>query len=80
MAIVISDEVLNKVELSGNELLIELACFLYKTKRLSGGKARKLADLSQIQFQQELSKREIDLHYTREDLDLDMKNLGIDLK
>ena len=80
MAIVISDEILDKVDLTGNELLTELACFLYKTKKLSTGKARKLANLDQIQFQKELSKREIDIHYTKEDLNLDMKNLGIDLK
>lgn len=80
MAVVISDQVLRKVDLSGSELLIELACFLYEKKKLSSGKARKLANLSQIDFQKELSKRDVDLHYTKEDLDLDMKNLGIKLK
>jgi len=79
MAVVISDQVLKTVELSGDELLIELACFLYKTKRLSSGKCRNLANLSHIEFQKELSKREIDRHYSQEDLDLDLKNLGVEL-
>jgi predicted HTH domain antitoxin len=79
MAVVISDELLSNVELTGTELLVELACFLYKTKKISAGKACKLANLNHLNFQQELAKREIDIHYSREDLDLDMSNLGIGL-
>lgn len=62
MAIVKSDEVIDQVELASIQLLVELACFLYKTKRLNTGKARRLPNLSQIQYQQELSKREINLY------------------
>ncbi len=79
MALVISDELLDKAQLSENELLVDLACFLYDKKRLSMGKARGLANLNQIEFQMELAKREIDIHYTEEDLQKDLKNLGIEL-
>ncbi len=43
------------------------------------GKARELASLSLLDFQKELAKREIDIHYTQEDLNKDLRNLGISL-
>lgn len=79
MALVISDETLSTVQLSAEELLIDIACLLYERKRMSMGQARKLAHLDHISFQQELSKRNIDLHYSEIDLKKDLKNLGIDL-
>jgi len=79
MALVITDQELEGIQLTASELLVELACYLYKTKRLSLGKAKKLANLGQIEFQQELSKRDIDIHFTKADLDQDLKNLGIEL-
>lgn len=79
MALVISDETLSTVQLSAEELLVDIACLLYERKRMSMGQARKLALLDHISFQQELSKRNIDLHYSEIDLKKDLKNLGIDL-
>ena len=79
MALIISDSVLEQAQISAEELLIDIACFLYEHKRLSTGQARLLADLNQIEFQQELTKRGIDLHYTEEDLEKDLNNLGINL-
>jgi predicted HTH domain antitoxin len=43
------------------------------------GKARLLAGLDLLSFQKELAKRKIDIHYTEEDLDKDLSNLGIKL-
>lgn len=57
MALIITDEILAKAQLSDNELLVELACYLYEKKKLSMGRARGLANLDQIAFQQELAKR-----------------------
>ena len=48
---------------------------LYDTERLSMGQARNLAQLDQISFQKELSKRNVFLKYDVEDLELDLKNL-----
>lgn len=79
MALIISDETLAKAQLSEQELLVDIACYLYEKKRLSMGKARALAGLNLIDFQQELAKREIDIHYTQEDLNKDLDNLGITL-
>ncbi len=79
MALIISDEILSKAQLSENELLIDLACYLYEKKKLSMGRARGLANLNQMEFQMELAKRDINIHYTEEDLQKDLKNLGISL-
>ena len=79
MAIVITDDVLEKVQMSGDEFLIDIACYLYEKKRLSMGKARTLSQLDQISFQKELAKRSIDLHYDEADLKVDLDNLGISL-
>ena len=43
------------------------------------GQARHLAGLDQISFQKELAKRDILIHYTEEDLNQDLRNLGIEI-
>ena len=79
MALIIPDEVLIKAQVSAEVLLIDLACYLYDKKRMSTGQARHLVGLDPISFQKELAKRDINIHYTEEDLDKDLKNLGIHL-
>lgn len=79
MAIIITDDLLSRAQLTEDEFLVDIACYLYDKKRLSMGKARALTGLNLIDFQKELSAREIDIHYTEEDLNKDLKNLGIDL-
>ena len=79
MALIITDDILSKARLSADELLIDLACYLYDKKRMSMGQARHLTGLDQISFQKELAKRDIYIHYTEEDLEKDLQNLGIDL-
>jgi predicted HTH domain antitoxin len=79
MALIITDDTLAKAKLSAEELLIDLACYLYDKKRISMGQGRQLTGLDQISFQKELAKRDINIHYTSEDLDKDLKNLGISL-
>lgn len=79
MALIITDETLTKAKTSAEELLIDLACYLYDKKRMSMGQARHLAGLDQISFQKELAKRDIYIHYTEDDLKKDLDNLGIRL-
>jgi len=79
MALIITDDTLSKARLSADELLVDLACYMYDKKRLSMGQARHLAELDQIRFQMELAKCDIYIHYTEEDLKKDLQNLGIDL-
>ena len=77
MAIIISDDLLAKAQLSEGDFLIDIACYLYDKKRLSMGKARALTGLNLLDFQKELAAREIDIHYTEADLNKDLENLGL---
>ncbi|PPK86731.1 putative HTH domain antitoxin [Neolewinella xylanilytica] len=77
MAVVISDAVLKKVHMTGEDLLTDLACYLYDKSRLSFGKASELSGLNYLQFQKALAERSIDIKYAEEDLNIDLKNLGI---
>lgn len=79
MALIIEDELLEQVQMTGNELLVDIACFLYQKKKLGGGKARQLAGLNHLEFQKALAARAIEIHYTEEDLRTELDNLGISL-
>lgn len=79
MALIITDEVLSKAQVSANELLVDLACYLYEKKKMSMGQAKILAGINQMEFQRALAERNIDIHYTEEDLQKDLQNLGISL-
>ncbi len=75
MDLLIKEEVLQKAEITAEELLIEMAVHLYDTGRLSMGQARNLAGLDQIAFQKEMAKRDVYIKYDAEDLKTDLKNL-----
>ncbi len=75
MTINIPDSVLAQANIKPDELLIELAVFLYDKGQFSMGKAKRLARLDQISFQKELAKRNVYIKYDMEDLEKDLKNL-----
>lgn len=75
MPLVISDDILEKTHLSANEILVELAVYLYAQKKLSSGQARKLAQLDVISFQKELAKRNVNINYDVEELKKDIETL-----
>jgi len=77
MALVIPNEILEQADLSADELLVELACFLYHRESLSFGQARALSKLNQQDFQSELGKRGVEINYSLSDYEQDLKNLGI---
>jgi len=51
---------------------VELAVTLYARGILSLGQARRLAGLSKWEFLEELAKRGVERHYTREELEDDI--------
>lgn len=77
MTLVIPDEILLEARLSPSELRAELAVFLYEKKRISIGKARKMAGLSLIDFQKALTQRNVYIHYDVKELETDLKNLNL---
>ena len=68
-------ELLDEMQLSPEELRIAIAVYLYDQERLSIGRAKKLAGLTQIAFQQELTKRGVHIKYDIGDLEKDLSNL-----
>ncbi len=73
--LVIKKEMLETINMSRDEVLIELAAHLYETKRLTMGQAKRMAGLDQISFQKELAKRDIYIHMTVEDVMGDVERL-----
>ncbi|MCB0565981.1 MAG: UPF0175 family protein [Phaeodactylibacter sp.] len=73
--LLIKKETLEKAEMSGEELLIELAVYLYDKERMSLGQARNLVGMDVLSFQRELSKRDVYIKYDVEDLEEDLKTL-----
>ncbi|MDY6768783.1 MAG: UPF0175 family protein [Candidatus Nanohaloarchaea archaeon] len=65
-------DVFDSVKLPSKEkeerMRVELAVALYREGALSFGKARELAGMSAEAFHQELGKREVERHYTEEEL------------
>ena len=77
MDLLIKEEYLNQVDMTAQELMIEIAIHLYDIGRLSMGQARTLAHIDQLQFQQELMKRNLYLKYEVEDLEEDLRTINI---
>lgn len=75
MALVISDAFLDRLETTSNDLLVDLACFLYEKGRMSFGKAKTLSGLNRVAFQKALGDRNIYMNYDEEELDVDLENI-----
>lgn len=73
--LIIPAAVIAKTQMSHEEFLVDLAVYLYDKERLSMGQAKKLAGLTQLEFQKEMSKRDVYLKYDIEDLEEDLRNL-----
>ncbi|MGB0930272.1 MAG: UPF0175 family protein [Chitinophagales bacterium] len=76
MVIEIADNILKDMKVTPSQLLIDLAVYLYDKEQISMGQAKKLAQLTQIEFQKEMSKRNVCIKYDMEDLETDLENLN----
>ena len=59
MALIISDEILQDVKMTADEMRLNIAVWLFQIERISIGKASKLAGLSRFVFQKILAERDI---------------------
>ena len=76
MALVISDEDLQRTGLSERDALIEFACRMFQAEKLSLPAAAKLAKLTRVEMEDALFDRRIPAYrYTVEMLEEDMANL-----
>jgi len=75
MNIVIPDELIQRANLTPNQLQIDIACYLYDRELFSMGQAKKIAGLDQISFQKALSSRNYFIRFTENDLKKDLDNI-----
>lgn len=76
MVLTIPDEALAKAGLDERKVLIDFACWMFDTGRLSKFQACKLCGLSRDEFGAELMDRNLPVyHITEEDFEADMKTL-----
>jgi predicted HTH domain antitoxin len=75
MVIEVPDTDLRGIAMTQAGIKLELAVALFEQDKLSLGKARELAGMTLVDFQRELARRQIPLHYDVEDLKLDVATL-----
>lgn len=75
MIIEIENELLQAAAINEQELKIDIIALLYERKVLSLGKAAEKLGIPRIEFQGILIKKGIPLHYSFNDLELDLNNL-----
>ncbi len=77
MIVEIPDQVITQSGLSAKDILLKVALILFQEEKLTLGQASKLAGLHQFEFQKELAKREIPVHYGEEDYERDLQTIGL---
>ncbi len=75
MSLLIPDDILRATRMSPQELRLEIAVMLFVKKKLTLGKAARLAEMSQRDFQHLLGKRKIAPHYGVKDFRKDLQTL-----
>jgi len=76
VVIEIQDELLRGLKLTEPQALLDFAVGLFTERRVTLGRAAEIARLTQADFQQELGRRGIAIHYDLEDLQADLRTLG----
>lgn len=77
MSLIIEDKDLELVQMSEEELRLEIAIMLYEKGKVSAGKASDFSGMNRILFYRELAKREIPVNYDEEELMRDLETIGI---
>jgi predicted HTH domain antitoxin len=75
MSVTISDDILKAAKMTDSQLKLEIAIMLFQQDKISIGKARNLAGMTLLEFQKEIAKRKICIHYDVEELEEDIKTL-----
>ena len=76
MTIEISDQILEKLSITREEVKLEVAVALYAREILTLEQASKMAEVDQLKFQQILGERKIPMHYSKEDFEEGLKTLS----
>lgn len=75
MTIELPDKEIGALHLTNEEARIELACGLYAARKVSMGRAAKIAGIPYVHFMREVGKRGICMNYSMEDLQQDIETV-----
>ena len=76
MTIEVQDESLRGLDLTEPQAVLDLAVGLFTERRVTLGRAAGIARLTQSDFQRELGRRGIPIHYDVDDLQADLRTLA----
>ena len=77
MTITIPDTAIQKAGLTEARIKLEIALTFFQMDILTLAQAANIAGLHRMQFQEELARREIPIHYGVNELEEDLKTLNI---
>ena len=73
MSVIFDNSLIEPLHLSSEEIQMDVAVGLYARRRVSLGKAARIAHMTSIDFQKHLGALQIPLHYNAGDWALDLK-------
>lgn len=76
MVINISEDIIRKTGLTEQELLLKIAIELFREEKVTLAEASEIVGLHQLQFQKELAKRQIPIHYGVKEFEEDLETLS----
>ncbi len=77
MTITIPDTAIQKAGLTEASIKLEIALTFFQMDILTLAQAANIAGLHRMQFQEELARREIPIHYGVNELEEDLKTLNL---
>jgi len=75
--VVIADGLIDDLNLSREQVLLDLAVGLYSESRVTLGRAARVAGVSPSEFMKELGRRQVPMHYDVADLAADLESLRV---
>ena len=75
MIIEIPDDILQKAHYSETTVRLDFLTLLYQKHVLTLAKAARIAGITRLEFQKALAERAIPIHYTIQDIEMDLKHL-----
>jgi len=76
MTVTIPDEALSHLDLTPEQARLELAIGLFAANKVSTARGARIAGLTYLEFQRELGRRHIPVHYGIEELEKDLATIG----
>jgi predicted HTH domain antitoxin len=76
MTITIPEQVVRRAKLVEADILLRIAIELFKDEKVTLGQGSQIAKMHQAQFQKELAKRKVPIHYGVEEFEKDLETLA----